>query len=160
MPLSVQRKALLAPVPCAHMAEALVTCQRRGLVAFGTMKKTIFISREHRTPLLPCGARVLIYVSGTGVHDPTASQFLKGLVASYRGTFQGWRDADPETGQHPDPSGRPLSTGSDGAWLGFYEISDLAPCHVPLRLLRWARNGKHVKSPPYGPDLVIDDIDP
>jgi hypothetical protein len=159
MALSVQRKALLAPVPYSRMAEALVTCQRRGLVAFGTMKKTVFISRERRTPLLPCGARVLIHVSETGAHEPAALRFLKGLVASYQATFQRWQDADPETGKHPDPSVRPLSTDSDGAWLGFYEVSDLVPCHVPLHLLRWARNGRLVKSPPHGPDLVID-IDP
>lgn len=147
--------ALLGPVPCAHIAEALVTCKQQGRVAFGTAIKGLFIDKDGVTPLILSGLRVLIHASQTDGGKPETRKFFKGPKATYQGTFIRWRDAN-NAGKHPDPAVRPVSTGDDTPFMGFYEVADLAPCDVPFSLLKHRNSGARVNAPLRRPWLVID----
>lgn len=146
--------ALLAPVPCVHMEAALQACRDTGLVAFGTGKKSLFVDLDE-CPLIGPGLPVLVYVSQTGITTgkEAGASYLRGPIVSYEGTFAKWRAADRQ-GRHPDQAVRPITTGDDTAWMGFFEVADLQPCKVPLSALTWNSGGKSVTSPPRGPDLV------
>jgi hypothetical protein len=138
--------------------EALATSKDKGRVAFGTMKKALFVDKDD-TPRLSSGLRVLIYVSKTGAENSKAAVYFKGPVVSYQGTFLQWQNPHPKTGQHPDPTVRPISAETDTAWMGFFEVENLTPCNVPLSTLHWPGSGNPIKSPPLGPDLVIEAAD-
>lgn len=84
-------------------------------------------------------------------------ELFKGPVASARATFLGWTPADRRTGRHPEHDAvRPVSTGDDSPFMGFWEVAGLhrMPAAVALARLRHLATGKPVKSAPLGPTLV------
>jgi hypothetical protein len=125
--------ALLAPVPCVHLKDALATCAARGKVAFGTGCWQLFheIDQQYGADL-----PVLIYAS---VGDRRYEDFHEPGRATLAGRLLGYRVA--VRGLHPDPTCRPPSTlkMDTPTWACFWEAADLAPLakpdQVPLRKL-------------------------
>jgi hypothetical protein len=122
------------------MDDALETCDREGMVAFGSQLQEMFYAPnapESHRQRLPSGTRVLICVSRSGDEGEAFRKYLKeitGNCATYEATYVQWQCANA-SGKHPDPRHRPASTQkTDTAFMGFWEVSDLRKLDTPITL--------------------------
>jgi hypothetical protein len=150
------RLAILAPVPCIHLASALKMAAVGGArIAFGTNAATFFEGDMQPGELaIPPGTPVLIYASRP--EFGAAHLAPRGLDYGFVATLVDWRRAD-RRGRHPEHEQvRPLSTDDDGPAIGFWEVETLAklPSAVPLGALRSNATMKPITTPPRGPMLV------
>ena len=147
-PSSVAR-ALLCPVPCGHMDDALLTFNAQKRVAFGSDREEMFYDPIAGKQRLPKGTHVLIFVSQTGDRDGAAKRHNVGRIA-YDATYLGWERANNQ-GKHREPIFRPASAHeTDTEVRGFWEVSNLRRLPHPLTLsaLRThMTNGKVIASP-------------
>ena len=119
--------AILAPVPCVHLARGLDTCVAQGRVAFGSNAVEVFLDK-HGTCAIPEGSRVFIATTrpqyGNGhLHSPGK--------AAFEATFVQWTPAD-NRGKHLDQILRPSSTLNDTDFIGFWEVSGLQALLKPI----------------------------
>lgn len=150
------KTALLCPVPCVHMDDAIATTAARRRVAFGSQVEEMFYDVEAKKQLLQEGLRVLIYVSQTGDFNDAARRHDAGRI-SYEATYLCWSRADDQ-GKHCDPTVRPVGAhGFDTAFMGFWEVSGLKRLEQPKFLsdIRTDSSGK-ITSIPRRPMLVRD----
>ncbi len=101
-------KAILAPVPCLHIFDALKTCAKHGTVAFGS-QADFFLQDEHKKCRFPTGTKVLITATRPELGH---SNFYKFGTANFRAAFVQWTKANDD-GEHPSPQLRPLCSISD-----------------------------------------------
>lgn len=146
-------RELLAPVPCRHLSGALETSRIVGRVAFASNRWEVF---EGAGVCVEVGWTVVIYASRPELGD--LDHLFVPARASLVGTFVGWVRADPRSGRHPNPSVRPVSTGTDIPVIGFWEVRDLQRLthdqSIPLSRFRTATNNRRVSQPPLGPTIV------
>src|SRR6266436_1099275 len=145
-------KAILAPVPCLHIFDALKTCAKHGTVAFGS-QADFFFQDEHKKCRFPTGTKVLI----TATRPELAhSNFYKFGTANFRAAFVQWTKAN-DAGENPSPQLRPLSTIRDTPFFGFWEVSGLEEVihPIPFQKLFAANSGQSVQTVPRGPIEVI-----
>ncbi len=115
-------RALLCPVPCGHMDDAIETCHAQRRVAFGSDREEMFYDATKDEQRIKEGTHVLIYVSQSGDHDGAAKKHGAGRV-TYDATYLGWKRADSQ-GKHSEPLLRPaLAHDTDTAVRGFWEVS-------------------------------------
>jgi hypothetical protein len=120
--------ALLAPIPLAHLRDALAVCEAQGRVAFGSRAWEIFRELDEERGEAPVDA--FIYAS----HDPDSELF----EISWRGRYS--RQVPAKNGGHPDGMRfRPASTSTDpsdnkGHWAIFWELDRLRPLSPAERI--------------------------
>jgi hypothetical protein len=108
-----EKFALLCPVPCEHMDDALKTCEGEGKVAFGSQLQEMFYdpnaAEADRQKIKP-GTRVLICVTRSGNETDAFRKYVKeitGNCASYEATYVQWQTATSARGTHPERRYRP-----------------------------------------------------
>ena len=140
--------ALLTPVPADHLLSGLEVCAREGRVAFGSNNGLRLAELRHDLEGEECD--VLFFASQEGLSGPTKVTWV--------GRFKGLRE--PRNGRHPEHERlRPLTTDGDGAWMIFYEVSDLRKLGpgeaIPIASLK-SSTGKKLSATyiPEGPLIV------
>lgn len=113
--------ALLAPVPLEHLEAGEATCQREGLVAFGSRAWDTFDKLDK----LRSGDPVQVFIYASHCHPEHR------LAATWTGEYTGYVCA--KNGKHPEPRYRPPSTQTEDAlfdlassWLLFWHVQSLS----------------------------------
>lgn len=142
--------ALLTPVPEEHLISGLTVCTELGFVTYGTDAGLSLAEFSYRVGKDSKGD-ILFYASGSAV-----SGFPK---ATYRGRFVRYEGA-LATGKAnlSCATYRPPTTSNDGAWQGFYVVSNLRKLDEPVELHRLSKldaSGKLAKNfIPLGPTII------
>jgi hypothetical protein len=143
---------ILAPVPAVHLPSAEETFRREGRVAFGSN------AWEFWRKQTPGAATVWIVASATGFPAVGLPGIDPGKLI-FRGTYAGMVDA--RRGVHPTPALRPASTGTDGAWAMFFELTDLARLAPPRSVIGIVMHtGTRLARVPEGPIAIRDPEEP
>lgn len=138
----------LAPVPVIHLPSALDVGRISSKVAFATEKALWFLDPKTGPSE---GTEVFILASKTGLEPGMTPPFKVGF-AVLRGTFVGFVGA--VAGRHPDRTTRPVSTATDFAVSGFFEVTGLnAIAPIPLTTFL-TKSGMPIRPPVLGPTLV------
>ena len=112
-------KCLLAPVPVIHLSSAMEVYKQSSRVAFTTDMLNFF---DGDVPKVDADMVVYLLATQTGLVAGSKPALKIGHV-QLRGKFA--RYIRTNTGFHPDPACRPLSTATDTAVLGFFEVEEL-----------------------------------
>ncbi len=118
--------ALLTPVPVEHLISGLAICAGQGFVTFGTDAGMTLAEFSHRVGN-DSTADILFYASGTPVSGVPKATY-RGRFVRYEGALANGK-AGPSCAAY-----RPPSTITDGAFQGFYVVSDLRKLEVPVEL--------------------------
>ncbi|MDW3217108.1 MAG: hypothetical protein R8F63_00735 [Acidimicrobiales bacterium] len=139
--------ALLTPVPAEHLVDGEDVCRRQDKVAFGTEAWEVFAALSDIAGPEP---QVLIYASHDDEHH--------GPVVTWVARYVGYTPA--RAGLHPDRFRyRPPSCRADGAFSGFYEVTELrrldSGLEIPVESLK-KRDGGSLTAGfvPRGPTIV------
>jgi hypothetical protein len=139
--------ALLTPVPAEHLVDGADVCRRNGKVAFGTESWEVFADLCDIAGPEP---QVLIYASQDDEHH--------GPVATWVALYVGYTPA--RAGLHPDRFRyRPPSCRDDGAFSGFYEVTELRQLEpgqeIPIKSLTKRDGGSFTAGfVPHGPTIA------
>ena len=143
--------ALLASVPYQHLVSGLDTLAEVGRVAYGTDNGMVLSELDHELQGQTCV--VLIYPSGPSPYSGPPRARWRAVYSRQRGAV---------AGKHPDPSVRPASTDTDGAFLTYWEVLDLEELAAEkmflLKDLKPFRKNKRLASNyiPIGPLLIAN----
>jgi hypothetical protein len=120
--------AILAPVPCVHISTGLDTCQRYGRVAFGSDAERVFVGAGGKSKISQ-GTKFFIIATRpqygcAHLHSPGNATFEAEFVQWVAGI----------QGKHPNENLRPVSTGDDTDFRGFWEVTALKALakHIPF----------------------------
>lgn len=143
--------ALLTPVPTEHLVSGVSVCAEHGFVTYGTNAGMVLAEFSHHVGG-DSTADVLLYASGEPVSGVPK--------ATYRARFVRYEGALANGKAGPSSSAyRPPSTVPDGAWQGFYVVSDLRRLNAAVELQTLSKldaKGKLAKNfIPLGP-IIID----
>ncbi len=140
--------ALLTPVPVEHLISGLAVCAREGRVAYGSNNGLRLAELRHDLEGEECD--VLFFAS----HESTSGP----AKVTWVGRFKGLRE--PRNRRHPEHKRlRPPTTDGDGAWMIFYEVSELRKLEpdetIPVASLKSTTGKKLSKAYiPEGPLIV------
>jgi hypothetical protein len=140
--------ALLAPVPKEHLLSGLEQCRAEGFVAFGTDAGMVLAEFKHLVDN-EHSADILFYAS----HASTS-----GLPqATFRGRFVDYEGAVGGKAKSGWAKYRPVSTGGDTNWSGFYLVREIYPLEITIPIASLRKRGKkgEFKSTFFPPGRVI-----
>ena len=151
---TIQKVALLAPVPLEHLIDGIAVCDQQGKVAFGSRAWEIFRQLDE----LRDGQPVDVYICAS--HAPGRPSFKVSWHGIYLGHVKGIHGAHPQGMQFRPPSTAKYEDDNYGHWAFFWEVTqlwELAPQeHIPLcRFYGWDKRRFYEKNfIPEGPILV------
>jgi len=142
---------LLAPVPVAHLRDAIAVAARRGRVAFGSDSFDLLdrLRRGGAVGVLP----VYVVGSRTGADSAAGAGPVPEVGRVHlRGRLAAITEGD-RRGRHPDAIIRPDSAlSTDGRWALFWELDEVELLKPPLALAQFAtRSGQPWLRVPEGP---------